>query len=130
MATTINSCGSKWHGQTPDGIDALISVLDAYTLDPRLEGWNGFASVVGGRMWAFKGNFLEVSFVFNIETDEPLTIAKLRHAIHENLSSDAYKTLRAQLTEAKANNSGPSWRTSGMNEHPNSPWLPKTLVDE
>jgi len=92
--TTIHSNGSKWAGQAPDSIDTLIGVLDREVLDRRFHG--GFIKRLrvdrcGPGTVRFFGNFLTVSHVFRIDTDDAEIIAKLTRAIRRNQRRDAYR---------------------------------------
>jgi len=115
---TINSNGSKWYGEQPDSIDKLIEVLGQHTLDPRFEKHGNFiykpyhakrdeqGEFVDDldkpifpdhpdavNIW---GNFLEVSHVFNIHTDEPVVIDRLSAAIRANQATPAYQQARKE----------------------------------
>ena len=93
--TEIISNGSKWAGQAPDSIDVLLRVLDIEQLDPLFEGRRGaFAERLEGGTWRFFGNFLCVSHVFNIETDDPATVRALRLAIIHNRRGGWYRAAR------------------------------------
>lgn len=93
-ATTITSNGSKWHGEAPDSIDKLLEVLKENTLDPRFSEYGNFI-MAEGQTVRFFGNFLNLSHVFNIRTDDPVVIAKLTRAIRENLRRDNYRSALA-----------------------------------
>lgn len=105
--TTIISNGSNWAGEEPDTIDQLIEVLKTEVIEDRFffkkkEYWDKpenspFQWVIlcpimkqhlltGEREkhYTFFGNFEKVSHVFNIETDEPEVISKLKAAIMAN----------------------------------------------
>lgn len=89
METRINSNGSKWAGQAPDTIEQLLDVLNNYALDRRFEEGGNFIMdrEPGVRFW---GNFLKLSHVFSIDTDEPQTIERLTKAIRENQKRPDY----------------------------------------
>jgi hypothetical protein len=98
MPTTIHSNGSKWAGQEPDTVEQLLGVLDREVLDRRFHGM--FITrepklVNGGRLTPgtvrFFGNFLTVSHVFRIDTDDADIIAKLTRAIRRNQRQEAYR---------------------------------------
>lgn len=117
--TLNNSNGSKWAGEEPDSIETLIAVLGREALDPTFEMYGDFAyetpckaaydekgKIIDGPplfpehtgVWAFFGNFANLSHVFNIYTNDPAVIEPLRAAIAKNKASDAYaaeKTRRA-----------------------------------
>lgn len=98
--TTIISNGSKWAGEEPDTIDQLIEVLKVEVLYDgfffkKKEYWDKpegkkFLWVVlcpiykEDGLYHFFGNFERVSHVFNIHTDEPEVITKLKVAIMAN----------------------------------------------
>jgi hypothetical protein len=99
MTTTIHSNGSKWAGEAPDSIEKLLEVLGTHVLDRRFEGPEPttFVEVSKvGEKWAvpgttrFFGNFLELSHVFSIDTDESYVIAKLKAAIEINMARADY----------------------------------------
>ena len=92
--TTIISNGSKWYGEAPDSIDKLLEVLKDNTLDPRFSEYGNFI-IADGVSVRFFGNFLNLSHVFNIRTDDPSVIAKLTRAIRENLRRDDYRAALA-----------------------------------
>jgi len=94
--TIIHSNGSKWAGQSPDNIDKLIERLNLYTIEERFfcKFQRGFGndkkkytlcpiSKEKGMYWFF-GNFLEVSAVFRIETNDQQIVEKLKKAITNN----------------------------------------------
>lgn len=101
MTTTINSNGSKWAGEAPDSIETLLGVLAEYVLDRRHECppefGHPFISVSkAGERWAplgtvrFHGNFLTLSHVFSIDTDEPELIERMTLAIKQNMERPDY----------------------------------------
>lgn len=99
----IISNGSKWVGQSPDTIDTLLEVLSKHTLDPRFERYgdfvradtpdiyirDGHSQVIPGAV-RFFGNFIDISHVFNIRTDETVIIKALTDAIAANKQTQAY----------------------------------------
>ena len=101
--TIIRSNGSKWLGQEPDTLDQLIAVMAEYPLDPTFEHYGDFAEDGGvafdspdqNERWTgytiFHGNFRGVSHVFNIYTNDPEVIARLRCAIAANKATPAYQ---------------------------------------
>jgi len=99
----IISNGSKWQGEPLDTIEQLLEVLSKHTLDPRFEGYGNFVRadtpdiyIRDGHLHAvpgaykFFGNFLDVSHVFNIRTDEPEIIKALTAAIEANKQTQTY----------------------------------------
>ena len=69
----IISNGSKWMGEKPDELKDLIKRLKKYTMT-EYSGWFFYPT---RKVWGFSGNFIEVSAVFNIETDEKDLAEKL-----------------------------------------------------
>lgn len=101
----ILSNGSKWAGQEPDSIDVLLDVLNREPLDPTFENCGDFIdpSPTWGKygttpspypdnpnVVSFFGNFLKVSHVFNIHTDDTEIIEKLTVAIRANQQRTDY----------------------------------------
>lgn len=103
--TVINANGSKWAGDEPDGVEILLKRLASEPLDPTFEAYGNFISknpqggvYIGrgqyfetGRLYpehpgtcSFFGNFLNVSAVFNIDTNDEALITKLEQAIRAN----------------------------------------------
>ena len=95
--------GSEWAGEPPDTIDKLLEVLSRHTLDPRFEKYGNFVCadtsdkyIRDGHLQAipgafrFFGNFIDISHVFNIRTDEPAIIKALTDAIEANKQTQAY----------------------------------------
>lgn len=120
----IISNGSKWGGEDPDPIGALLGRLETHTLDPSFEEYGNFASVAHGAIhhrgyddngeWTerwedtgpiyadapyavnFFGNFFDLSGGFNIVTDDPEIVETLLAAIRTNQATPAYQ--RAKTT--------------------------------
>jgi hypothetical protein len=101
MGTIIHSNGSKWIGQQPDSIEQLIDVLGKHTLDRTFEAYgdftqrgarNGRGEPVDGINQAvcFFGNFIDLSHVFRITTDEQDVIERLSAAIADNKKRPEY----------------------------------------
>ncbi len=82
--TTINSNGSKWAGESPDSIAALIERLKQYPLAKWFQDFGNFIIKGESGLVTFFGNFSTVSAVFNIDTDDEATIEKLWVAIRLN----------------------------------------------
>jgi hypothetical protein len=100
MTTTIHSNGSKWHGESPDTVEQLFAVLQTHVLDRMFEFEDGTAFIErsgADDKWApqgtvrFWGNFLHLSHVFSIDTDEPDLIARLTAAIQANMARPDYQ---------------------------------------
>jgi hypothetical protein len=106
----IISNGSKWAGEQPDSIETLLERLASHALDPRFEEFGNFilparrARHLGNDQYQdlgpvypeapdavrFWGNFLELSAVFEVDTDEPELIDRLTSAIRANQATPAY----------------------------------------
>lgn len=93
--TDIRSCGSTWGGERPKSLNSLMVALVSSPLDRRFMDYGKFASH-NGDTWHFFGNFLELSHVFNITTDDPIVIETLRAAIRRNQHREDY---RAQIVK-------------------------------
>ena len=91
MTTTINSNGSKWAGQAPDTVADLLKVLSSHPLDRTFEEYGNFI-IADKDMWHFFGNFLTVSHVFSIDTDDRETIDSLTVAIRCNQTRRDYQS--------------------------------------
>ena len=119
----IISNGSKWAGESPDGIDKLFERLGSHPLDPRFEGYGNFImsplchytterDEFGTPRYVddlsrpiypesqgavrFFGNFYCLSAVFSIDTDEPELIERLTNAVRANQATDAYQQARKE----------------------------------
>lgn len=113
--TLINANGSKWAGDEPDEIEVLLKRLASEPLDPTFEAYGNFITknpqgcvYVGrgqyfetGRLYpehpgtcSFFGNFLNVSAVFDIHTNDEALIAKLEQAIRANQRRADYVAAR------------------------------------
>lgn len=79
----IESNGSRFYGQAPATIDELVHALNRHPLNVLM--FDRFVWREGGARVRFHGNFLTISHVFSITTDEPEVIATLRGAIRANL---------------------------------------------
>jgi len=114
--TVVISNGSKWAGQSPEGVDELLQALANYALDPTFEEYGNFisrsddpAEWIGGRIPEqfkgctrhFFGNFFALSHVFNIYTNDSALIERLSAAIRENQSREDYAQARKSLEEMK-----------------------------
>lgn len=90
MTTTINSNGSKWAGEAPDTIDDLLKALASNPLHWGFDGNLIYPLENMPGTTRFCGNFLTVSHVFCIDTDEPDVIKKLTAAIRVNQQRPDY----------------------------------------
>lgn len=94
-------------GGHPAGtIDDLLAVLRVATLDPRFEDCGNFRNdapegAPPGTI-VFWGNFLDVSHLFRIETDEADLAERLGAAIEANKATPTYQRVRAELAEEAA----------------------------
>ena len=104
----IISNGSKFYGQEPDTIEILLDVLNKETLDPIFEKYGNF--IQRKPNWLKKetaekykgcavisGNFVSLSHVFNIITDDEELIQKLEQAINNNKQTAEYQELRKTI---------------------------------
>ncbi len=114
--TEIQSNGSKWYGQEPDTIDELLEVLKTETIEDRFfsktyyshhDKWLTRCPISKeGDIYHFFGNFEQLSHVFNIRTNDPVIIDKLKNAIMNN---EGYKKHKVNLKEKKVHHSFCSW---------------------
>lgn len=86
--THIISNGSKWAGEPVDPVEKLLAVLQEHPLDRLFESYGNYIfkdddGIPGGttRFW---GNFLSISHVFQIDTNDLDVIARLTTAIRAN----------------------------------------------
>jgi len=96
----IISCGSHWAGERESTIEDLLEVLNNHPLDRTFEKYGNFVDsspewikenpYPGIKVTSFFGNFLTISFVFNIKTDEQPIIDRLTVAIRENQKRPDY----------------------------------------
>lgn len=113
--TLILANGSKWAGDSPDGIHKLLDVLEKETLDPSFEKYHCYnhypyrldaklnVDDKGSKIYPwigapmFFGNFRNVSHVFRIVTKDPAVIKALTDAINRNMESEAYQKAAFEL---------------------------------
>lgn len=96
----IRSNGSTWAGEELDTIEALLATLASEPLDRRFEDCGNFVitdpELVDGTVMVgitnFFGNFLTVSHVFNIDTDDAELISTLTAAILANQERPDYRS--------------------------------------
>lgn len=101
--TTVISNGSRWAGQPPADIAELLGVLAEHPLSAQYAPFI-HVSEIGGGSTRFFGNFVTISHVFNIDTNDPKTIASLTEAIQTNQQRPDYRPLpekAADDTEAE-----------------------------
>lgn len=84
VGTIIHSNGSKWAGEPPDDLETLLKVLEEHELEPRLAPYIEVGKV--GCPDVFFGNFVTISHVFRIETDDPEVRERLTAAIRANVA--------------------------------------------
>lgn len=82
IGTVIISNDSKMAGAPPDTIDVLVAVLERYPLNRFFEH-HVIEPRANGEV-RFHGNFLTVSHVFDIHSDDPDVIEQLTSAIVKN----------------------------------------------
>jgi hypothetical protein len=92
----IISNGSKWAGEKPDSIGKLMSVLKSKCIDSRMFSSDRPDCFGYG---AIRGNFVEVSHVFNIRTNSRKLLILLRKACSDSLrrSRKNYKLKNSYL---------------------------------
>ena len=98
--TRIVSNGSRWAGQSPLEIDALLKVLKEHPLNAQFAPFITKSEIDPSQQ--FNGNFVTLSHVFNIHTNDPELIETLTAAIHENMQRSDYRPLpepKADQTE-------------------------------
>lgn len=113
--TEILSNGSHWMGEKEDPIESLLDSLEKYPLDRTFEKYGNFIQddpewiravpgpsgyltrweptetpYPGHKVTRFWGNFLTVSHVFSIDTDDPKVIETLTKAIRANQTRKDY----------------------------------------
>lgn len=81
ITTEILSNGSKWAGEAPDPIEVLFDRLEKNTL---LRRFSPFIHDQGLGRFSFRGNFIDVSHNFNIQTNDPAVIDQMTRAIRKN----------------------------------------------
>ena len=110
--TIIHSNGSKWFGEKPDSIEKLLEVLSEKTLawhiiekDPKkvINPAKGILMATDQPMYpnqnvtCFFGNFIDLSHVFNIDTNDEDVVKKLTAAIKKN---KGYKNENKNLAQS------------------------------
>jgi hypothetical protein len=101
---TITSNGSKWAGEAPDELGKLLERLEKNTLHPMFEQYGDFIlppTVAHDRVTRFWGNFIDVSAVFSIDTDEAAMVKMLTDAIRANQATERYREAAKHVHEAK-----------------------------
>lgn len=100
--TNIISNGSKWAGESPDSIETLCEALATHTLDRTFEGFGNFVIADGDGPVRFWGNFIDVSHVFSIDTDEPALIERLTALIRANQEKPKYQAQQSPEQRKRA----------------------------
>lgn len=125
MKTIIDSCGSKWKGDTPNTVAQLLALLAVEPLDPQFEDFGNFINTNpmaardggygpdGKRLYIetgpcypdmpgcveFWGNFYAVSHVFKIVSTDPAVIEQMTAAIRANQATPAYAQAKRERNE-------------------------------
>jgi len=99
----ITSNGSKWAGESPDSIEVLKQRLKENTLSPFFEGYGNFVEPYGD-ITCISGNFLDISHVFDIKTDDENFIEEMTKLIRANQKTDKYREEKNRLTKIKKEN--------------------------
>lgn len=98
---SVISNGSKWAGELPDSIEVLCDVLKREPLNPLFEEYGNFIIAEDDsatvRFW---GNFLNLSHVFEIDTDDSQLIDTLTALIRENQTRREYRAARPKAKTA------------------------------
>jgi hypothetical protein len=94
--TEIRSIGTKIFGVQPDDIQTLLRVLARHPLNRTFE--RTFIQDLGNGATRFHGNFLTVSHVFDIRSNDPEIVDRLTKAIDANRRTLAF---RAQPSAAR-----------------------------
>jgi hypothetical protein len=89
--TIVEHNGSKFYGEAPDPIEALLDVLAREPLRRTFENYGNFAMPERDGYVRFWGNFFAVSHCFSIYTNDPDVIDRLTKAIRENQQRVDYK---------------------------------------
>lgn len=105
MATRVVSNGSRWAGQAPLEIDALLKVLKEHPLNALHAPFIVESEIEPSIQ--FHGNFVTVSHVFNIHTNDAELIATLTDAIKENMQRADYRPLPDRAAEDGEENQQP-----------------------
>lgn len=95
-STEIISNGCKMYGGIPDDIETLLCLLARYPLNRTFE--RAFIEDRGGNAKRFHGNFLEISHVFDIRSNDPEVVGRLTEAIKANRRLPGF---RAQPSAAR-----------------------------
>lgn len=91
--TTIITNGSTWNWQKPAPIAKLLELLENHPLDREFEKYGNFIKTyheMKPKVVNFWGNFLGVSHVFNIDSNDPRIIETLTKAIRANQQRQDY----------------------------------------
>lgn len=89
IATRIHANGSRMHGEAPATIDDLLRIMEQHELQP----WSKASTGEDGT-WRFEGNFVSLSHVFHIETNDRDVLQKLREAFRRQAEARVAKLSR------------------------------------
>lgn len=92
--TKILANGSTWNGDDPLPLSDLYTRLRENTLDPRFEKMGNFIMHGKDGKVRFWGNFLDVSHVFDVLTNDPGVISTLCFAIRDHQDRARYLEAR------------------------------------
>lgn len=88
--TEIRTNGSTILSEMPDSIETLLDVLAHHPLNRTFE--RAFIQNLGNGTWRFHGNFLTISHVFDIRTDDPEIVKRLTEAILANRRMPGFRS--------------------------------------
>jgi hypothetical protein len=133
MKTVIVSNGSHWAGEDVSSMDELFDALNDYALDRRFEEFGNFVEPYehddahiyvhygfgkSRNVFHFFGNFLNLSHVFSIFSDDSALVNRLSEAINKNKLRGDYLSqkqpdLRKQCTRCRTRESASLCRIGG-----------------
>ncbi len=105
----ITQNGSRWAGEAPADLAALLEMLASYTLDPRFEEYGNFIDerAISCRdeqplypvgYVKFWGYFFTISHGFEVITNDPQVVAEITAAIRANQAAPAYADAKKAKT--------------------------------
>ncbi len=98
--TEIISNGAKMHGGKPEEIETLLGLLARYPLDRFFE--RAFIQDHVGSAKRFHGNFLAISHVFDIRTNDPEVVRRLTEAIKANRRMPGFRSQPSAARQLRA----------------------------
>lgn len=98
--TEIRANGSKMLGEASDSVEALLDVLARHPLHRTFE--KIFIQDRGNGRWRFQGNFLTISHVFDIRTDDPEIVRRLTKAIRANRRTPGFRSQPSAAKQLRA----------------------------